>query len=409
MKRPSERALDWLNFFVANVQTGFGPFVAVYLTAQAWTDAEIGIALSVGTATMMLTQVPAGMLVDATQRKRMAAFWALVGIAVSAVLLAAWPERLPILMAEVLHGAASCVLAPAIAAISLALVGQERLGERLGQNARYASLGNAIAAAAMGSAGAWFSGASVFWITAALMIPSMMALAAIRPGELHPPPAQAAGLTEPGGRREIKGLLAERGVLVFAACCLLFTLANAAMLPLAGAEITRIAGDEANIVIAAAIVIPQFVVAIISPWVGRGAERWGRRAMLLLGFAALPVRGVLLGVVSDPIMLAMVQALDGISAAVLGVLLPLLAADLTRGNNRFNLCMGIFGLAVGIGGTISTTLGGTIASWFGTSAAFSVLAGSGALAFLLVLLAMPETRPAKPRPDARGLFRKSAG
>jgi MFS family permease len=159
-----------------------------------------------------------------------------------------------------------------------------------------------------------------------------------------------------------------------------------------GAEITRVAGDEANLVIAACIVVPQFVVALMSPWVGRMAQLRGRRSMLLLGFAALPLRGLLLTVVSDPLGLAAVQMLDGISAAVMGVLLPLLAADLTKRNNRFNLCMALFGLAVGIGATISTTLAGAISSWFGAGAAFGVLAGSGFLAFLLVLLVMPETR-----------------
>ncbi|MBC9205495.1 MFS transporter [Roseomonas aerophila] len=391
LRRRSERSLDWLNFFVANVQTGFGPFVAVYLTAQAWTDVEIGVALSVGTATMMLAQVPAGLLVDATPRKRLLAMIAMIGVALSAVLLAAWPARLPILASEVLHGVASCILAPAIAAISLALVGRARLGERLGRNARYASLGNGVAAAAMGSAGAWFSGASVFWLTAFMMIPAMVTLTFIRQSELHPPPPPTP-VQDAAGRGEIRGLLTNRSVLVFAACCLLFTLANAAMLPLVGAEITRVAGDEANLVIAACIVVPQFVVALISPWVGRMAQSRGRRSMLMLGFAALPVRGLLLSVVSDPLGLAAVQMLDGISAAVLGVLLPLLAADLTKGNNRFNLCMALFGLAVGIGATISTTLAGAISSWFGAGAAFGVLAGSGFLAFLLVVFLMPETR-----------------
>ena len=93
--RRSQPGLDWLNFFVADLQTGFGPFVAVYLTAQAWTDVEIGVALSVGTATMMLAQVPAGLLVDATPRKRLLAMIAMIGIALSAILLAAWPARLP--------------------------------------------------------------------------------------------------------------------------------------------------------------------------------------------------------------------------------------------------------------------------------------------------------------------------
>ncbi|MBO1075913.1 MFS transporter [Roseomonas marmotae] len=389
--RRSERALDWLNFFVADVQTGFGPFVAVYLTAQAWTEVQIGFVLSIGTATAMLAQVPAGMLVDATPRKRLAALVALASIAVSALLLAAWPEWLPVIASEVLHGVASCVLAPAVAAISLALVGRARLGERLGRNARYASIGNGVAAAAMGSVGAWLSGASVFWLTAALTVPSLIALMMIRAEDLHPPPVIRDPKTA-APRDSIWLLLRNRGVLVFALCCLLFTLSNAAMLPLVGAEITRLGGEQANLVIAACIVVPQLVVAALSPWVGRLAESRGRRIVLLLGFSALPLRGALLAVVSDPIGLAAVQALDGISAAVMGVLLPLLAADLTRGTNRFNLCMGLFGLAVGIGGTISTSLAGAVSTWFGPAAAFGMLAGCGLLAIPLLLFAMPETR-----------------
>ena len=134
--RRSQRGLDWLNFFVADVQTGFGPFVAVYLAAQEWTQTEIGLALSVGAFTAMASQVPAGALVDAMPRKRLAAVAALVAVAASAVLLAAWPATLPVLVSEVLHGFASCVLAPAVAAISLALVGREGLGMRLARNVR---------------------------------------------------------------------------------------------------------------------------------------------------------------------------------------------------------------------------------------------------------------------------------
>jgi MFS family permease len=390
--RRSQRSLDWLNFFVANVQTGFGPFVAVYLTTQAWTDVQIGFALSVGAATMMLAQVPAGLLVDASPRKRLIAMLAMLAIALAAILLAAFPGYLPVMVSEILHGVASCVLTPAIAAISLALVGRANLGERLGRNARYASLGSGLAAAVMGSAGAWFSAVSVFWLTALLMIPGLIALACIQQADLRQAPVARAAAKAPTPWAGIRSLLLDRGVLVFAACCLLFTLANAAMLPLVGAEIARVAGDEATLVIAACIIVPQLVVAALSPWVGRAAERRGRRIMLMLGFAALPLRGIMLSVVTDPIGLAAVQALDGISAAVLGVLLPLLAADLTRGSNHFTLCMSIFGLAVGIGGTISTTLAGAISGWFGSGAAFGMLAGCGFLAFLLVAFVMPETR-----------------
>jgi MFS family permease len=250
----------------------------------------------------------------------------------------------------------------------------------------------------MGAAGAYVSGSAVFWLTAALCVPAVAALAAIRGADLAPPPVEAPRAGAMGERGDVRRLLADRRLLVFAACCALFALSNAAMLPLAGVEVTRTVGDGANLVIAACIVVPQFVVAAISPWVGRLAERRGRRIALLLGFCALPVRGLLLPLaVADPVALVAVQALDGIGAASLGVLLPLLAADLTRGTNRFNLCMGLFGLATGIGATLSTVVAGAIAERLGVGAAFVALAGAGLLAVSLVLFAMPETLPARPR------------
>ena len=390
----SGRGLDWLNFFMANVQTGFGPFIAVYLTAQDWTDLEIGLALSIGTLTAMVLQVPAGAIVDATPNKRLAAAAALVAIAASALLLALWPVLLPVMVSEVLHGFASCVLGPAIAAISLALVGRHGLGERLGRNARYAAVGSGVAAGALGAAGTWISGASVFWLSAGFCIPALIALAAIRREDLHPPEPSAEERQE-GLAGHLRGLLRNRGVLVFALCCALFTLSNAAMLPLAGAQVTRNAGDEANLIIAACIIAPQFVMAAIAPWLGRLAETRGRRLVLLLGFASLPLRGLLLAVVEGPAWLILVQALDGFSAAGLGVMLPLLAADLTRGSNRFNLCMGLFGLAIGIGGTLSTTLAGLASDWFGPETAFALLAAVGLASVLVIWLAMPETKPAE--------------
>ncbi|TDH60338.1 MFS transporter [Dankookia rubra] len=392
-RRGSERGLDWLNFFVADVQTGFGPFIAVYLAAQEWTEVQIGLALSVGTFAAMVSQVPAGALVDALPHKRLAALAALVSLALSALLLAAWPATLPVLLAEVLHGFASCVLAPAVAAISLMLVGRDGLGPRLGRNARYRALGNGLAAGLMGAVGTWVSGAAVFWLTAALTLPAMAALANMRAADLAPREAASQVAGEAPGLSGLRDLLRDRGVLVFAGCCALFALSNAAMLPLAGTQATARSGTIANLVIAACIVAPQLVVAALSPGIGRLAERHGRRLVLLLGLGALPVRGLLLAVVENPVGLVLVQALDGIGAAVFGVLIPLLAADLTRGTNRFNTCMGVFGLASGIGATFSTTVAGLLAAEFGASVAFAALAGAGLAAVALAWLAMPETTP----------------
>jgi MFS family permease len=187
-------------------------------------------------------------------------------------------------------------------------------------------------------------------------------------------------------------LFSDRRLLAFAGCVLLFHLSNAAMLPLIAAEITTRSGDFANMIIAACIVLPQGVVALCSPWVGRSAASFGRRPLLLLGWSALPLRGLLLALLPGAWLPIAAQAVGGISAAVFGVMFPLLAADITRGTSHFNLCMGALGLAVYLGAALSTTLGGWIADTAGVQVAFMALGLIGLLGTLAVWLVMPETR-----------------
>jgi len=382
------RALDLLNFFVADVQTGFGPFVAVYLTTHKWTQVEIGFALTLGTIVSLISQIPAGALVDAVQNKRAAVGGALVGVIIAALLLAIQPMALPVVVAEVLHAFASCMLTPAIAAISLHLVGHAALGERLGRNARFASIGNGLAAAVMGATGAWLSSRAVFVLTAALCVPALVSLLAIGRGPHARRQTTSPLFDWPG----LRNLFTDRRLVAFAVCVGLFHLSNAAMLPLIGAEITMRSGDFANVIIAVCIVLPQAVVALCSPWVGRSATALGRRPLLLLGWSALPLRGVLLALLPGAWLPIAAQAVGGISAAVFGVMFPLLAADITRGTSHFNLCMGALGLAVYLGAALSTALGGWIADAAGVQAAFTALGLVGLLGTFAVWLAMPETR-----------------
>ncbi|MBV9654511.1 MAG: MFS transporter [Acetobacteraceae bacterium] len=385
----SRRSLDLLNFFIADVQTGFGPFIAVYLTASKWTQVEIGFALTLGTLTAMLSQVPAGAFVDAIRSKRLAAAGGILAIMGSALLFALHPLTLSVYVAEILHGFASCIISPAIAAISLRLVGHAALGERLGRNARFASIGNGVAAAIMGAVGSYWSSSAVFWLTAALGVPGLIALYYIEPVTRE--------VREVTRRRfSLSGLrhaLTNRTLIVFWMAALLFHVSNAALLPLAGTEATKAAGSAANLIIAACIVVPQIMVALISPWVGRVAEERGRRYALVVGWAALPLRGLLMALSPTPFLLIAIQALGGISAATFGVMLPLIAADLTRDSGRFNLCMGVIGLAVFIGASISTALAGWVADVAGDGTAFVALSAAGLLGTALVWFGMPETRP----------------
>jgi predicted MFS family arabinose efflux permease len=398
--RPSRgtlRGFDWFIFFVADVQTGFGPFVSVYLTAQKWTQVDIGLVLSAAGLVALVGQIPGGALVDFARSERLVAGLAIAAISISALAYAAWPIQPVVLAAAILHSGASCVLGPAIAAISLGLVGHAAVGERLGRNARFASIGNGLAAAAMGACGYFLSARAVFFVTALLLAPALIALRSMSANEIDPERAHGAVLRRRDNRPSAKfaDLLRQRSLLILAGCVMLFHLANSAMLPLMGSVVTMRSSQWATVLIAACIVVPQLVVAALSPWVGRRAQSWGRRPLLLIGFAALPVRGILFATVNDPNLLVAVQLLDGLTAAVFGVMVPLIVADVTRGTGHFNLGQGIVGTTTGIGASLSTTLAGYTSDHFGSESAFLGLAAVATLGLAAVWLLLPETRPSR--------------
>jgi len=398
--RRSLRGLDWFVFFVADVQTGFGPFVSVFLTTQKWTQIDIGLILSAAGFVSLIGQIPGGALVDAARSERLVSGIAVAAICLSALGYAAFPVFPMVLSAAIVHALASCVLGPAIAAISLGLVGHAAISERLGRNARFASIGNGLAAAAMGACGYLLSARAVFVVTVILLVPALLSLRVIAAREIDPERAHGAAPAPGANKPPIKArvLLHNRPLLIFAGCLLLFHLANAAMLPLMGSVVTMRSARWATILIAACIVVPQLVVAALSPSIGRRAQIWGRRPLLLIGFAALPIRGILFASVTNPELLVIVQLLDGVTAAVFSVMVPLVIADLTRGTGHFNLGQGIVGTFIGIGASLSATLAGYISDHFGSPSAFAGL-GAIALAGLIALwLLMPETRDA---PEAR--------
>ena len=391
------RGLDWFNLFVANIQTGFGPFIAVYLSGQSWTQTAIGAALSIGTVSSMASQVPAGALVDAIANKtRVAAFSVLV-FTLSALIFAIYPIPLLVYIAEVLHGISSCTLGPAIAAMSLALAGRYAMALRLGRNARYAAVGNGVGAALMGACGQYVSERGVFYLTAALTLP---ALAALLPLRRFAAARDAVKQADAKSRASVLRVLADKRLLIFCGCAMLFTFANAPLLMLISGTLTA-KGSNPSLLIGACIVLPQIIVALASPAVGRFADQRGRRLVLILGFAVLPLRALILSTTVNPVLLVAVQALDGIAAAGFGIMVPLIVSDVAARSGHFNLSLGAVGFAIGIGSTVSTSAAGWVADHFGMRSAFHFLAGIGLGAVLLAAFAMPETRPQPEGDSAR--------
>jgi MFS family permease len=403
----SQRGLDCFAFFLADIQVGWGPFLAAYLTSTGWTQLDIGLILTVGTLAAMALQIPIGALVDHVPAKRLLAAIAVAAISGSALLLALWPIFSAVLGAKVLHAIASCLAGPVLAAISLGLVGHTLLGRRLGRNARFLSLGNAITAGLMGAVAHYHSNQAIFFLAAALGVPTLIALAQIRSAEIDPELARGgASKRETGAWSDALAGLASNGpLLIFASVMVLFQLSNAALLPIMAGSLTTRAPEWASAVIAICILAPQFVVAVIAPWVGRTAQSWGRRPLLILCFVPLCVRGVAFAASNDPSVIVAAQLLDGISAAALGVLVPLVIADTTRGTGHFNFAQGVVGVAVGIGASLGTTIAGYVADTFGDTVVFLFLGLVGAMGLLLVVALMPETREAPAATDLRAAGR----
>lgn len=404
--------LDWFNLFVANIQTGFGPFIAVYLSSQGWTQTAIGLALSIGTVTSMASQVPAGALVDFMPNKTRVAAFSVVTFTISALMFAIHPIPLFVYLAEILHGMSSCTLSPAIAAMSLVIAGRFGMGLRLGRNARYSAIGNGVGAALMGACGQYLSERAVFFLTAGLTLPALFALLPLRRfavagPEMRPAgrgpnapsaPSATASTSAPGAPAEPRAsrwrVLADRRLLIFCACAMLFTFANAPMLMLISGTLTA-KGSNPSLLIAACIVLPQIIVAFASPAVGRFAETYGRRIILIVGFSMLPLRCLLFASTQNPELLVAVQVFDGIAGACFGIMVPLIVSDVAGRTGHFNLSLGAVGFGIGIGGTLSTPAAGWLADHYGTRMAFFGLLGVGLAAVLLVAFAMPETRPNK--------------
>jgi predicted MFS family arabinose efflux permease len=390
------RGLDWLNFLLADVQTGVGPFVAIYLAGYRWNEESVGLALTVGGIAGILTQTPAGALVDHLRSKRALITAGVVALAAGALLIAFVPTFWSVMSAQVLIGGTSSIFGPAICAISLGIVGHRLFDLRQGRNQAFNSAGNVVAAVSMGLLGYFISNRSIFFFVAVAALPTILTLFSIRPDEIDYELARGAKKgAEDGKPVKPYALLKDRPLLIFLACAVMFHFANAAMLPLLGEMLAKSRGRSSMLFMSACVVTTQFVIALIASWSGRKAGTWGRKPLLLIAFSVLPIRGVLYTLTLNPRALVAIQILDGVAAGIFGVVSVLVIADLTQGTGRFNLTLGAISTAVGIGASLSQVIADSIVHHFGSNAGFLFLAAVAFAAFGILYFFMPETRNAR--------------
>lgn len=387
------RGLDWLNFFLADVQTGVGPFLAIYLAGYKWNEQSVGIALTVSGIAGILTQTPAGALVDRLRSKRALIAGGVIALAVGALLIALLPTFWPVMSAQVLIGGTSSIFGTAICAISLGVVGHKLFDRRQGRNQTFNSAGNVVAAISMGLLGYYISNRSIFFFVAVCTLPTLFTLFLIRPNEIDYELARGAKKSDEDGKPVAAyALFKDKPLVIFLVCAVMFHFANAAMLPLLGEMLAKGKGRGSMMFMSACVVTTQLVITLLAAWTGRKAGTWGRKPLLLIAFGVLPVRAVLYTLTDNTVALVAIQILDGVGAGIFGVVSVLVIADLTQGSGRFNLTLGAISTAVGIGAAFSQTIAGSIVHHFSSNAGFLFLAAVALAAFTILYFFMPETR-----------------
>ena len=395
------RALDALNFFLADVRGGLGPYLAVYLlTVQNWNEAEIGIVMSISAIAGIVAETPAGALVDVVHTKRALLVCAALIVTAASLLIPFLSTFPAVAVSQAIVGATSSLFGPGIAAISLGIAGYIHFANRNGRNEAFNHAGNAFAAAVAGGAAYVWGPSVVFFLIAAMAAASLISVLMLPAGAIDY--ERARGLRDgssfdAGKPSGFKVLLTSRPLLLLAICAVLFHFANAAMLPLVGQKLALQDKNLGTSLMSACIVGAQIVMVPMAILVGSKANTWGRKPLFLAAFLVLPIRGVLYTFSDDPYWLLGVQLLDGIGAGLYGALFPLIVADLMEGTGRFNVALGAVLTAQGIGASLSTTVAGLIVVKAGYSAAFLTLAAIAAAGLALFWLAIPETW----RPGAR--------
>jgi MFS family permease len=365
LPRRTAHALDLLAFSLADVRDGLGPYLSIYLLlTHHWDQASIGFVMAVGGIAGVVAQTPVGALVDKTTAKRTLIIVGAVAVAGAALAMPLLPGFYTISFLQAVTGIAGSIFNPAIAAITLGIVGPRLFSRRVGRNESFRHAGTASAAAAAGGLAYFFGPVVVFWLLAGMAVISVVATVRVPHDAIDNDVAR--GMDKATGQQQHRQpsgfamVLRDRRLMVFAVVVFTFHLANAAMLPLVGQELALHKKEIGTALMSACIVAAQVVMVPVAYVVGTKADSWGRKPIFLIAFAVLTVRAFLYPLSDNSYWLVSVQLLDGIGAGIFGALFPLVVQDVTHGTGRFNVSLGAITTAWGVGAALSNFVAGGI-------------------------------------------------
>ncbi|WID94531.1 MFS transporter [Bosea vestrisii] len=384
-----------MNFLLADLRGGLGPYVNVFLLTEAgWDQATIGALMTASGLIGIAFHAPIGALIDGTRAKRALIIGGAWALALLGVAIVTFPTLSVVFVADVTMALLGAVFAPTVAAITLGLFGSRGVAAQLGRNAVFDRFGNLFIAALAGVVGTYFGQRGVFYMLPLFAALTTIAVLSIPPHAIDHELARGLEETDHSRSRPYgwRQLFAERPFVVLALGTALFHFANAPMLALASQKLALEAKGFESAVTSAAIIVAQLATIPMAFLVMR-ANLIGGRTLLILAFAAVPLRGILFALVDDPYWMIGFQLLDGVGAGLFDVLLPLVLLGAVQGSGRYNLARGIIGTIQGVGGASSYVFAGSLVVWAGYSVAFAVLSGVALVALVLMMVAMPETVP----------------
>lgn len=389
-------ALQSLNFFMADMQAGIGPFLGVFLHQRGWTTGAIGLVMTLGGVAGMCVTAPAGAIVDATSRKRTWVIASGIFTVLASALIWVSQDFWMIAGSQIATAIAGAAIGPAVAGITLGVVRQKDFNQQNGRNQAFNHAGNMVGAALSGFLGWRYGFVAIFWLAAAFAVLSIASVLMIPRSAIDDRAARGLECGDHDGG-EAKGwqvLWECRPLLVLAAALGLFHLGNGAMLPLYGlAVVAAHKGDPAGFV-ATTIVVAQAVMVLASVVAMRMADRRGYWLVILITFIALPIRGLVAACVIEGWGVFPVQALDGVGAGLQSVAVPGLVARILSGTGRVNVGQGAVMTVQGVGAALSPALGGAIAQAVGYRLAFVILGGFALGSLLIWLIFKSVMRPA---------------
>ena len=390
--------LDSLNLFIAPLGGGAGAYVAYYVaSSQHWNACQIGGLLSIMAACLALAQIPAGLLIDRIKHRNQVTALALAVIAISWACMLAFPSQTVVLVAQVLIGISCAFFGPAVASITLGLVGYDGLEHRLARNGVFSHVGNMLTALLIGLCTAFLSGKAIIGLLIAFAFLAALSALGIRKSALVEEKVATESFAKNYSEKlypllkGLLGLLNTPGARIFTLAALLYSIANASMLPLMVQVISKQGSGAASVQLPSFLLLTELVMIPVCFFVGKQAKL-GRRPLLIVSFFTLVLRGLGFTFIKSPLLLVGMQILDGISAGIFGLVLTLVVADFCRNTNRFSSTLAAMYMLLTLANGFSEFSSGVIASHFGFGAAFAILTLMAFAGLVVIVTLLPETR-----------------